>query len=53
MKQLQNCFMRCDKQRNGQCTKKSLLMKLAKYHVKLPEDLLENLLEDIALPVGK
>ena len=53
LQHLQECFLKCDKQRTGQIQRKAFLLKLAKNNIKVSEHLLNNLLQDIQLNPGE
>ena len=49
LQHLQTCFLKCDKNRTGQITRKAFCLKLAKNNLKVSEHLLNNLMADIQL----
>ena len=46
---MESCFLKCDKNRQGQVTRRNFILKLAKNNVKIPQNLLNNILSDIQL----
>ena len=53
LQHLQTCFLKCDKHRTGQTSRKKFILKLAKNNVRVPEHLLNNLLLDMQLNPGE
>jgi Ca2+-binding EF-hand superfamily protein len=44
-----SCFLKCDKQRSGQITRRAFILKLAKNNTQAPQHLMNNILQDIQL----
>lgn len=53
LQQIEDCFLKCDKQRVGQITRRSLILKLAKNNVSVTQHLLNNILQDLQLNQGE
>lgn len=53
LQQMEQCFMKCDKNRTGQISRRAFLLKLAKNNISIPQHLVNNILDDMQLVPGE